>query len=184
MEKQISVTRQERLGRLGDLCQAIAGSLQQAGLGPDQVFITFRRLVSAECGQCGTRVSGDELFVLTQPADGKDLTVSRRRLRLGFCANTNCQSYHCRLTFQPGDKIDWKAWLARADRMVQDQEDSRAGRGKRWRSELIRPTAIAVAALLLILLFWQLYFGGRIPLIREPEQFRVDPYPSGEDHVR
>ena len=184
MEQQTILTRHERLGRLGELCQAIATSLQRAGLSSDLVFLSFRDLMSAECAQCGTRVPGEELYVLTQPSDGKDLSVNLRRLRLGFCAQSSCQSFHCQLTFRSGEKIDWTARLALADRIVQDLEESRAGRGKRWRLALIRPIAIAVGALLLLLLLRQLYVGGRIPLLREPEKFRVDPDPTGESHSR
>ena len=100
-----------------------------------------------------------------------------------FCPNTNCKSFHCQLTFQSDERVDWKACLARTDRTLQDLEDSRAGRGKRWRSELVRPAIIAVAAILILLLFRQLYFGGRIPLIREPEKWRVDPNPTGETNA-
>jgi hypothetical protein len=119
---------------------------------------------------------------LTQPHDGKDLSVSLKRLRLGFCANPECQAFHCQLTFKPGDPADWNAGLKRTDRRLQDQEDSRAGRGKRWRSELVRPAAIALAAVVILLLVRQLYFGGRIPWVREPEKFRVDPDSAGLVH--
>ena len=184
MEQQTILTRRERLGRLGELCQAIATSLHRAGLSSDLVFLSFRDLMSAECAQCGTRVPGEELYVLTQSSDGKDLSISLRRLRLGYCAQSSCQSFHCQLTFRSGEKVDWNARLAEADRIVQDLEDSRAGRGKRWRSELIRPAIVTVAAILILLLVRQLYLGGRIPLIREPEKWRIDPDPAGTAHRR
>ena len=184
MERQSLLTRRERFGRMGDLCQAIAAALQKKGLDSDLVFLAFRDLVFAECVECGTRVSGAELYVLSQPSDGEDLTASLRRLRLGYCANSSCQSFHCQLSFQPGDKVDWNIRLAQADRIAQDQADARAGRSKHWRSALIRPMATTIVGLLLLLLFRQLYVGGRIPLIREPEKFRVDPAPMGDNLPR
>jgi hypothetical protein len=184
MEQQPLLTRRERLGRLGDVCQAITAALQKKGFDSDFVFLTFRDLVFAECVDCGTRVPGEELYVLSQPADGEDLTVSLRRLRLGYCANPSCQSFHYQLSFHPGDKLDWNSCLTQADRITQDQADARAGRSKHWRSALIRPTAITIVGLLLILLLRQLYVGGRIPLIREPEKFRVDPAPVGDNLPR
>ncbi len=39
---------------------------------------------------------------------------------------------------------------------------------------------IALALLLLLLVVRQVYVGGRIPLVREPERFRVDVDPAGE----
>jgi len=183
MQEPTSLTRPERLGRLADFCSALLAALQPAKLSSDVTFLVFRDSVTAECAECRTKIGGDELFVLAQPSDGPELNVRIHRLRLGFCANTNCQSFHCQLTFQPDNRVDWMTCLARTDQKVQDLDDSRAGRGKRWRSELVRPAIIAVAAALILLLIRQLYFGGRIPLIREPEKWRVDPDPN-EAHLR
>ena len=182
--EQTGLTRQERLGRLADLCPALLAALQHARLSSDATFLTFQESTFAECSHCHTKITGDELFVLAQPSDGQHLSERLRRLRLGFCPNTSCQSFNCQLTFQPDSRVDWKTCLARTDQTIQDLEDSRAGRGKRWRSELVRPAIIAVAGILLLLVIRQLYFGGRIPLIREPEKWRVAPDPTGETQVR
>lgn len=177
-----ALSRRERFGRLGEFCAALAAALQQSGLGPDQLFVKFREQVSAECEQCHTKIAGEELFVLRQPPEGQDLSVGLRRLRLGFCANPECQAFHCRVTFRPGEGEDWTACLRRVDRALQDLEDVRAGRGKRWKRELIRPALMALGVVVALLLLRQFYFGGRIPWVREPEKWRVTPDPSGQVH--
>jgi hypothetical protein len=40
---------------------------------------------------------------------------------------------------------------------------------------------ILLAAVVMLLLLRQCYFGGRIPFLREPETFRVDPAPGGKE---
>jgi hypothetical protein len=49
-----------------------------------------------------------------------------------------------------------------------------------WR--FIARVAIALGVLLLLLMIRQWYLGGRIPILREPEKFRVAPAP--EEHGR
>jgi hypothetical protein len=39
---------------------------------------------------------------------------------------------------------------------------------------------IVVCIVMVLLLLRQCYLGGRIPLLREPEHFRVDPDPREE----
>ena len=78
--------RPQRLSQLGELCRAIALVLSNQVSSSDRVFVAFRDLISMACSECNTRVSGEELYVLSQPIEGEDLTVQLRRLRLGFCA--------------------------------------------------------------------------------------------------
>ncbi|MGC3956400.1 MAG: hypothetical protein QM813_00010 [Verrucomicrobiota bacterium] len=174
------MTRRENFVRLCELCQALGNTLQHKQLPPDQVFVSFHQLITLECTECKTKVSGDELFVLSQPTEGNDLTMALRRMRLGFCANPKCNAYYCTMTFQPSAEIpDWNPHLQKAERLLKDLEDVRAGRGKTWRTRLIRQGLVAAMALALLFLVHQLYFGGRIPLLREPEKFRVDTTPEG-----
>lgn len=180
MQSQPQITRQEGFIHLCELCQALASTLQNKHLPTDQVFVTFHKLITLECTECKTKVSGEELFVLSQPTEGNDLTVALRRMRLGFCPNPKCNSYHCTLTFQTSAEIpDWNHHLHKAERILKDLEDIRAGRGKTWRTRLVRPTLVIATAIVLLIVVHQLYFGGRIPLLREPEKFRVDIAPEG-----
>ena len=169
------LNRIERFTRLADVCPALATALEKNDPSPDRTFLAFKELVQLECSQCHTIVAGAELFVLSQPSEGNDLSPALRRLRLGFCANTSCQSFDCKLTFKPAGGIDWPTCLDRVDSILLDLENSRAGRSKAWLKQLLRPALIVLVALVLLLLLRQLYTGGRIPLLREPEKFRVTP---------
>ena len=177
---EIPLKRSEKFTRLADLCPAIINALHSHVKSPEDIFVAFRTGVSLECAECHTIVPGEELYLLGQPAEGEETNPDRRRLRLGFCPNLNCKSFDCMITFKPDPVSDWASQLRRADRCLRDLEDSRAGRSKHWRTALIRPALIAAFGLLLIFLAHQLYFGGRIPWLREPEKFQTDPDPGAE----
>lgn len=180
MQTQSQIIRRQGFIHLCELCQALASSLQNKRLPADQVFVTFHKLITLECVECQAKVSGEELFVLSQPTEGNDLTVALRRMRLGFCPNPKCHSYHCTLTLQTSAEIpDWQPHLHKAEHLLKDLEAIRAGRGKTWRTQLLRPALVAATAITLLFMAHQLYFGGRIPLLREPEKFRVDVAPEG-----
>jgi hypothetical protein len=174
--------RSEKFTHLADLCPAITSALKTHTKSSEDIFVAYRNCVSLECSECHTVVSGEELYLLGQPAEGAETTTDRRRLRLGFCPNVHCKSFDCFITFKPDPAHDWAAHLHRADRLVRDLEDFRAGRGKHWRTALIRPALIAAFGLMVIFLAHQLYFGGRIPWLREPEKFQVDIDPESEPH--
>jgi hypothetical protein len=180
MPGQPLITRREGFVHLCGLCQALAGSLQDKHLPTDQIFVTFHKLLSLECVECRTKVTGEELFVLSRPTDGNDLTVALRRMRLGFCPNPKCHSYHYTLTLQTSPEMpDWQPHLHKAERRLKELEAARAGRAKTWRTRLVRPALVAATAITLLFVVHQLYFGGRIPFLREPEKFRVDIAPEG-----
>ncbi|MGC3957035.1 MAG: hypothetical protein QM813_03450 [Verrucomicrobiota bacterium] len=158
------MTRRETFVRLCELCQALGNTLQHKQLPPDQVFVSFHQLITLECTECKTKVSGDELFVLSQPTKGNDLTMALRRMRLGFCANPKCNAYYCTMTFQPSAEIpDWNPHLQKAERLLKDLEDVRAGRGKLLADAINPPRARSAMALALLLHLHQLYFGGPHP---------------------
>lgn len=180
MQSQPQITRREGFVHLCELCRALASSLHNKHLPTDQVFVTFHKLIALECVECKTKVTGEELFVLSQPNEGNDLTVALRRMRLGFCPNPKCHAYDCTLTFQTAAEIpDWNPHLHKAERILKELEAVRAGRGKTWRTQLLRPALVTATAIALLFLMHQFYFGGRIPFLREPEKFRVDIAPEG-----
>ena len=94
------------------------------------------------------------------------------------------------MTFQTGTETDWAAVLARAENPP-EEPGPRSGDWLRERIKPIlpfRPRAswrlwAALGGIALVLLARQIYFGGRIPLLREPENFRVDTV-SSEDSAR
>ena len=180
------VARELHLLKFAEFCRALAQTLQADGLPAAQVSRAFQDGVSAVCIGCGLRVAGDELYALSQ-TDAVDGAPGRvRRLHLGDCACAGCGAWFYRLAFQAVPAIDWPGLLARVDTRLQPPKP-------RWslaawmpsRLDLARPAFVLragawIGLILLLLLARQCYYGGRVPLLREPERFRVTPDPQEE----
>lgn len=147
---------------------------------PDKLRAAIDQAWSAECVACGIRLSGFELLKF-QEETSDDARVER--LRSGYCARNGCESLFYRATCAPHPQVNWPSLLnpsheltqvekAAAERNIKQREAAR----RRYKA-LVR-TGVAVGALLIVFVFRQYYVGGRIPFIREPEQFRVDRAPN------
>jgi hypothetical protein len=158
-------------------------ALQSGGLAPDQLVEVLDRAAVCECVQCGIRLGAGDLVALG--GDGTPdpaLGAKAARVRQGYCARNGCASYFYRFTVQPHPGIDWPVVLGLAQSAA-DQAASvaaaetraqRAGqRLARWRLLLKVAAGLAVVVVLLVARQWMV--GGRIPLLREPEPFTVDP---------
>jgi hypothetical protein len=186
MSEPSVVIHKEHLLRLRPFCHGLYELLERSGLPPENIRQTFFGSVSAECVGCGIHVSGEELFAISQPPSAETATIKIGRLRKGDCARQGCDSYYYTVSFQPQPPLDWSKLIAEAesgeltapgklrDELAHSTSKIRAG------LRAPRQVFIALAVILVVLLFRQLYYGGRIPLIREPEHFRVDPGP--EEH--
>jgi hypothetical protein len=181
----LSVRRQD-LRQLEWLCRTLRGVFDRAGFDPAQVREAWDAGMRAECIRCGIHVCGEELFALSQPPTAEHSTVKIGRLRLGDCARQGCESFHYEIRFENLQNVDWSWVLAEVD-LVEGQESGSSSNVTSpwkglldWRLVFGWRVAMTCLALVLALLWRQSYFGGRIPFVREPEQFRVDPAPEGE----
>jgi hypothetical protein len=184
MPQESPIVRQERLQNLARFCEALVEALKRAGTGAEAAAHVIQRSVSARCVGCEILISGLELFALSQPPSPEHASPKIGRLRLGDCARQTCEAYDYRLTFQPDPLVDWNKILADADAIVNapPTESAPARTGPVLPHWLLRGVSrriwIPVTAAVLLLLLRQWYVGGRIPLVREPEKFRVDPDPQ------
>ena len=187
MEEPAPQFRREPLTRLRVFSSAVQEHLQAGGFSSDQVFAIFDSSISAECIQCRIQVSGRELFeVGSEPVDGQQAGPKITRMRLGDCARQGCDSMYYNLTLQPYPRVDWPAIISQA--ASRELEESGVVSVKPARSPLprihitsktARTMAVAAGAILVLFVARQYYYGGRIPLLREPEHFHVDQTAPG-----
>jgi hypothetical protein len=191
MSLDTAIVRQEEIRRLQPLCRALAEAIERRGVPPDQARAAWGADVAATCPRCGIAVSGVELLALSQPPAAETASAKIGRLRLGDCARRGCDSYHCLLTFKAPSEVNWLDLLSEAEGILHEQEHPVEGSAtpcqvvsqlaqRFWRSPSARRVWIVLAAVLFLTLARQWYRGGSIPLIREPEHFRVDPTPQEE----
>jgi hypothetical protein len=179
--------REEHLLKLAPFCQALGEALSRSGLAPDQALAVWREALTAQCARCGMLISGEELFALSQPS-GDNSNPKIRRLRLGDCARPGCESYFYSLTFRAHPLLGWPGLLDRAEAIRAELEGRVSGKPATavlakalLHSGFTRRAAIALAVLLVLLFIRRWYGGERIPLLREPEHFKVAPA-SEEPH--
>jgi len=178
------LVQEEQIQQLETFCRRLVEALSRAGLDPEKSFEVSHASLTAECVKCGFRVSGEVCFALSRAADGEGLVGTLRRLHLGDCARPGCESYSYRLSFQRHPDVDWIAILRQVEHIKEEQAGKSAAVRRAASLGVIRRVGLALVIVALLLLFRQWYFGGRIPLIREPERFRVDPAPPGGEAPR
>lgn len=186
--KAESLTRQEQIKGLVDFTSDLAAAVRHQNNGEQKPDVTMSELVSAECAVCNLRVSGAELLKVGEPAESPEVSSAVKRLRLGYCAHPGCESHFYRISFFNRAGVDWQAVfahmavLAEARKMatvvgsVEKQRELQA-----FRRKLAGRILLGVGVIVILLMIRQWYYGGTIPLIREPEKFRVGTIPGGED---
>ena len=110
---------------------AIAISFGLSGLSPaHRIRDALPLALAAECVECGVRVTGEELLILSRLPQ---VTESDRlkRLRAGHCAHGGCECDQYRLLFQNHPDLDWtKLFSAREEEKAEpsapDYEGCRA----------------------------------------------------------
>ena len=175
-------TMQEPIQGLRDFSGLIlVGS--RATANPEAARAGFANALEGECLACGIKVSGEEILALG--AEGATDGPKVERLRKGYCARRTCDSRFYQITCKPAAGIDWSPIFAMKEGYASVPDVAKEGEeGIEDSSELSannRRVIFAVAAVSAMLLFivgWQLYAGGSIPFLREPEKFQVDTAPD------
>jgi hypothetical protein len=183
--------REERIQALEQFSRALSAACRRCGPSEAKTAEAVRAALSAECMKCGIHVSGGELLAISETAEAKEPSAKVKRMRLGYCARDGCESFTYRLFFRSHPGADWPTITAQLEAVGQNCTElsaaqaaakRAAARKARWRTLGRIGIALAIIGLLLVIRQW--YVGGRIPLLREPEKFRVDPLPPGQEDSR
>ena len=182
-----ALTRQEHLHTLAQFVAALSRAIQQSSPAPEKLKEAVRASISAECVQCHTRVSGEELMELPELAPADASKNKAARLLQGYCVRNGCDSRYYSLTFADHPGVDWPKLLSQIESAPGEETDrvgdelalSPVDRIVRKRRLTVR-VCVGIGVLALVLLIRQWYLGGRIPFIREPENFQVDRVPAGQ----
>jgi len=177
------IIRQEHLHGLPHFCLNLAEALKR--IVPDEARrrTLARTSLSGECVLCGLNVNGEEfLAVGASEAEAATANAKIARLRQGYCGRNGCDSCFYRLTFYPYPDLDWAQAFTQSETVQEEQrEEAKAEvaevkglrRVHRWK--LAGRVLIGLTVLCLLYVIRQWYTGGTIPILREPEKFRVDP---------
>jgi hypothetical protein len=182
MSSKTVLTRQLHLCELVQLMTGLVAAIKQSTASAEKVTLAVQTALSAACVQCGIRLNGQELLTLgcQTPATATEIKISR--LLQSYCARNGCESRYYTVVFGDHIDLDWPKLLSGAESTAKEGDE--AEQTTNWaaanahrldqRKRLAMRAAIGVGMLLLMLLIRQWYLGGRIPVIREPENFKVD----------
>lgn len=141
--------------------------------GPEKTRAAVEAALSAQCVQCAIPLTGADLLALPDSADPR-----LERIRQGYCARNGCDCHFYNVTRRAHPDLDWSKLLSETNASVEAQAASAAAEShwnqKQQRKAKAIRIGIAVAALAAAYVARQLYLGGRIPFLREPEEFQVD----------
>jgi hypothetical protein len=183
IKEDIYFSRQEKIRAVVQFGTALAAALPQNNESEQQILKAIRSAFCAECVKCGSRVTGEELLSSADAPESEEGNSNLKRMRLGHCIQQDCDAVNYRLVFYRRAGLKWRAVFARMEEAARENKEmATATAGLNigsWLSARRRVLA-GIAVLVLLLLIRQWYFGGRIPLLREPEKFRVDPLPPGQ----
>ena len=189
------LVREEPIERLERIVFALSEACRQYGPAQEKVRAAVAAALAAECVDCGQSVTGDELVALSQLPSGMETSSRIKWLRLGCCARNGCDSRTYVLKFLKHPQLDWPELFLKMETAIGDTgeaselepelepepEDTAKVVRQRWYLRI----SLAIGIVVLLYLVHQWYYGGRIPLLREPEHFRVTPIgPGGEGSVQ
>jgi hypothetical protein len=182
----IYLVRDESIRRLERVVYALAEAAKHCGEPRDKMRAALEAALFAECDRCGARVSGRELLLFSDWPTASE-SVRIRRLRTNRCVRPECTSQDYQLIFRNHPDVDWPRLFSSGQEpepvAVADDDEPEVDRKAAyiaWRHRMFLRIGVLAGALLLLFIARQYYYGGRIPLIREPESFRVDFAPEGE----
>src|SRR5262245_37437736 len=114
--------REESLARLERVVVALNEASRFYGLGQEKACAALRVALAAECPSCHMRVTGNELLALAQPPDAKANSSRIKRLRVGCCANPDCDSPAYHLIFQTHPDLDWDKLFSQVQRLKEEEQ--------------------------------------------------------------
>ena len=166
---------QMTIKELVDFCRNLGETIARQPE-PDRLRAAIDQAWSAECVQCGIRLSGSELLKFREETSD-DPRVER--LRMGYCARNACESRFYRVTLAPHEQVNWPALLNPAYALGAEQKATVTSSARRrsfaeFRQKALVRMVFFVFVLLIVFIIRQIYLGGSIPFVRQPEDFRVD----------
>ena len=158
----------------------LARALSETGVSGSQLNEIFSTSLRARCVKCDIQIASDEIEQVSLVEDTTQLSHPKlKRLRLGYCAREGCESddYLIHLDAYPG--VDWEIITAKANDLMSAQRAAakEAARRKARQKQIQRTKRavlglMAVAICLLLLFVWR---HGRLPFVKKPHKYQIDP---------
>jgi hypothetical protein len=183
--------REERNEELVNFSSDLAEACRRCDPANGNATEWVRAALSGECLKCSIRVTGEELLAISTSAEDPKASAKVKRMRLGYCARDGCRPLNYRLEFRDLPGLDWQVFVAQLEavkehriQLAAAEAAARQAAKHRINWHALRRFGIALVIILLLLIIRQWYLGGRIPILREPEKFRVTPSLAEHENPR
>ncbi len=190
------LVREEPFTALKEFSRVFAKAISAFAMGDQKKLSAIRSAFWLECSFCRMQVGGEEILSMSGPSDSSRANPTIKRIMSGHCGREGCESPKCCLFFSRDLAVEWPEIFVHVQK-IQNSEKRAAAKGggkkrfafKRFAFRFAWPriplrtlgrVGIGMAILAIVLFVRHWHAGGRIPLLREPEKFRVAPLPPGE----
>jgi hypothetical protein len=171
------------LGEFDHYVRSLLLALMAKGVAGEPLHALLNDAVRCRCVQCRVDMTSDDLLACPTPDLVDDVQHPKwSRLRLGYCARHKCPSRCYQITYMPHPAVEWDEvfTLTKVIAKKQRLEEKTPVKAVRLRlftfTRALQLKLLAGIGLILALaLVHQWRIGGRIPWIREPAKFTVNP---------
>lgn len=173
-------TSQIRVDGLVSFYPNLARALTESGISGSQLNEILTTRLKARCVKCDIQLASDEIEQVSLVEDPTQLLHPKlKRLRLGYFARAGCESDEYQIQLQAYPGVDWNIIVAKANVLLGVQKNvakEEAERQKRRKQNQQTKRAalglMAVAICFLLLFVWR---NGRLPFVKKPHKYQIDP---------
>lgn len=158
----------------------LARALTETGISGSQLNEILTTRLQARCVRCEIQVTSAEIEQIALVENLNPISPPKlKRLRLGYCARDGCESdtYQIHLEAYPG--VDWEVITTKANNLILTQKAAAKGEQQRQvrqrRNQQTKRAALGLLTLaisFLLLFFWR---HGRLPFVKKPHKYQIDP---------
>ena len=176
-----------RTDGLAGFYSALASALTETGLSGPQLNDLLSKTVSAECAQCGTALSGEEMGQLASADPKVEVANAKlKRLRLGYCGSAGCNSCFYAVDLSAYPNVDWARVVAKVEGQTASLEHEPTAAPELTlpqtpRRKLLLRLGIGAVIILVLLLLRHLWSGGAIPIFHQAPKYQIDPASTKEE---
>ena len=158
----------------------LARALAETGISGGQLNEILSTRLQARCGKCAIQISSNEIEQVSLAEDTAQLEHPKlKRLRAGNCARDGCESADYEIHLAACPNVDWEIIAAKtADLMSTEQASAKEEERRRIKQARTQRTKRAALGLVIVVACFLLLFvlrHGRLPFVKKPHKYEIDP---------
>jgi hypothetical protein len=158
----------------------LARALTETGISGSQLNEIFSTRLRARCVKCSIELTSAEIEQVSLVEDTTQLSHPKlKRLRLGYCAREGCESDDYRIQLEAYPGVDWESIAAKANDLILAQnaaaQEEVQHQTKQKRNQRTKRAALGLLLIVFALLLLFVWRHGRLPFVKKPHKYEIDP---------